>query len=492
MTIDGADFFARMRGYKKGVDGVPALNPAADRERWSEPSTGEFPDSPEATDSLYRQRLGHATARFGGRYAQLDASDDGYYSALSGLRERAGTGRGLNTNDEATRRTRDAWDDAVGRNHMTDMDKRRELRKQGELLEEAGASHRHARSIMQRVDPNTFRDMQERERLGPLYYLRHPVTGAEDALQLGAERKGKVRDFRTKLAEKGDGTPRTQEELARENALKAAKLGISPKQLEDLNYAKLKANAEYGAMGRALAMGNNRGSGRPSVYRGGASPLSYGGNLGLSNLGGGSSLDMWGRPAQVGRGLKSSYMGNGAVGMWGETRDVSRPDMGIPPMDYMGNPTHDARGKLLPQAPRQMWLPSGAGVSQSGWLPQMQLGSDYLGGFKLGGAATQGGMGGYYGGSGSGMSGFGLNSVGLGGGLGGFSLNGGLGMGRSIGLGDGLGGFGIGDLGNNFSNVGDYGGGAGGFKLGVRGLMDNGDGYLTLGDAYRVGRNGRF
>jgi hypothetical protein len=348
---------------------------------------------------------------------------------------------------------------------------------------------------MQRVTPDTYADVREREKLGGLYYLRHPARGGADTIQVAAEAVGDLRNYRAKLGEKAGLRPRTAEELARENALKAAKLGISPSQLQDLNYARLKATAEYGALGNALAKGRGGTGPRYSSGRTGGSPFNYMGGFGLGSMGPGpGSMDQWGNigTGTVGRGLRSSYMGTGMIDMFGRTRDVSRPDFGIPPSDIYGNPTHDRAGRLLPQAPRQMWLPQGAGVSQAGWLPQMQQSGDYLGGFKLGGgAAAPGGAGGMGIYRPSPMEGFNLGGVGLGGGLGGFALGGGLGMGRGIGMGDGLDGFGMGDMGDRFSGMGDYGPGQG-FKLGVRGLMDNGDGYLTLGDAYRVGKNGRF
>jgi hypothetical protein len=470
MPIDGEDFFSRMKGYKRGADGVPAVLSTSDEERWSEPSTGEFP----STDtSGYDRAVGSLRSR-AGHFTLLGekTDDDGYVNELNRLREGAasrrqrGLGKPVTYDEKMSRKLQYDWNELGRRQNLTQADKRRKLESFRETLS-ARYGPRIANIAIADAAPDVAADIRERQMYGPLYYLRHPVRGVADVGERVAEEKGKFNDWRTKLGEKGAGNPRTKEELDRENALQAAKLGITPEQLQALNFARLKANAEYGAQGNALAKANralvaatgSRTGGRS--YRS-SSPLNYGGGFGLGSMGGPSNVDAWGNTGTVGRGIRASYMGNGMVDMFGRTRDVSRPDFGITPMDVMGNPLYDQRGKLLPQAPRQMWLPTNSGLPQAGWLPRIGAQNDYLSGFKLyGGAGGMGGMGGMGYGNGGGLQGFNLQSIGLGGGLGGFSLGGGLGMGGNLGLGAGydLGGFSLGGLGDgadSYSLAGKY------------------------------------
>jgi hypothetical protein len=217
----------------------------------------------------------------------------------------------------------------------------------------------------------------------------------------------------------------------------ARRLGITPAQLQELKFDRLKAQAEAGSWGKALLSGGYSPRG---VRQGRPSGAMTGGYAGLGTIGQ-NQLDMWGRPALAGRGITARAFGTGTMDMFGRQKGPSS-DYGIAPMDAWGNLIVSPEGRRVrPDVP--MWLPSGSstGFHPSEWFrfggqqaqgqPVMQpQQGDYLSGFSFGGAGS---MGGYNNG---GLQGFNLANVGLGGGMGGFALRGGLGMGGNIGIGD--------------------------------------------------------
>jgi hypothetical protein len=217
------------------------------------------------------------------------------------------------------------------------------------------------------IDPEIIEDLDERERLGRMYYLRHPGRAVSESVESIAEGVGAARDWRRRVGEKIKGNPPTQEEIERENAIQAARLGITPEQYQRLNYEKLKENA----IAKAWTGGTGYST-RPSGRVGrAASPLSYGGSsVGLGTMGT-SRLDMWGRPASVGKGL-SARAGFGQMDMFGRQLGPGT-EYGMTPFDLYGNPLYDSKGRPL-QRRLETWGPAGSGISLENWFRFDNLG----------------------------------------------------------------------------------------------------------------------